>query len=214
MGVGVGVGVAAGAGVDVGTGVGDCVGVGAGVGDVVAEGVAVGVGLGVWVPTGVGVGAGVAVGVGVTVGTGVGVGATDGVGVAPPPGTAAASRPCGDGAPWTNQSVALSFVSVPLPARPPGERSMLEPVGGAETAVPSTNELLASPHPTASIGVPPTARSTIAPPVAANPLEYVASAMDAYTPAELAIRTRLPGPRIVAVDQVALRVTVEPVAVA
>ena len=144
----------------------------------------------------------------------VGVGATDGVGVAPPPGTAGAARPCGDGAPWTNQSVALSFVSVPLPARPPGERSMLEPVGGAETAVPSTNELLASPHPTASIGVPPTARSTIAPPVAANPLEYVASAMAAYTPAEFAIRTRLPGPRIVAVDQVALRVTVEPVAVA
>src|SRR6476661_7712659 len=170
--------------------------------------------VGVGVDVGVGVGVGEGVGVGVGVGAGVGVGETVGIGVAPPPGTAGAARPCGDGAPWTNQSVALSFVSVPLPARPPGERSMLDPAGGAETAVPSTNELLASPQPTASIAVPPTGRSAIAPPVAANPLEYVASATAAYTPTEFAIRTRLPGPRMVSADHVALRVTVEPVAVA
>jgi hypothetical protein len=97
---------------------------------------------------------------------------------------------------------------------PPGPRSRLDPAGGAAAAVPSTNELLASPQPTASIVVPPTTRSAIAPPVAAKPLEYVASATAAKTPAPFAINTRLPGARIVAVVQVAFRVTVDPVAVA
>ena len=91
---------------------------------------------------------------------------------------------------------------------------MLEPAGGAATAVPSTNELLASPHPTASTVVPPTTRRAIAPPVAAKPLEYVASATVAYTPAAFAISTRLPAARVVAADHVALRVTVEPLDVA
>ena len=105
-------------------------------------------------------------------------------------------------------------MSVPFPAWPPGARSRLEPAGGAAAAVPSTNELLASPQPTASTVAPPTKRSAIAPPVAAKPPEYVASARAAKTPAPFAIRTRLPGPRIVAVAQVALRVTVDPDAVA
>jgi hypothetical protein len=108
----------------------------------------------------------------------------------------------------------LSFVSAPFPAWPPGARSRLEPAGGAAAAVPSTNELLASPQPTASTVAPPTTRSAIAPPVAANPPEYGASATAAKIPAPFAIRKRLPGPRIVAEVHVALRVTVDPEAVA
>src|SRR4029078_9898854 len=121
---------------------------------------------------------------------------------------AGAARPWGDGAPCTNQSDTLSFVSVPFPTWPPGARSLPDPAGGAAPAVPSTNELLASPQPTASIGVPPTGRRAIAPPVAANPLAYGALARAAYEPAVFARRMRFPGSRIVAVDHVALRVTV------
>jgi hypothetical protein len=71
----------------------------------------------------------------------------------------------------------LLFVSVPFPAAPPGSRSRLEPALGAAAEEPSTKLLTASPQPTASIGVPPMTRSTIAPPVAASPPLYVASPM-------------------------------------
>jgi hypothetical protein len=67
------------------------------------------------------------------------------------------------------KSVALSFVSVPLPALPPGSRSIDDPTAGAGAAEPSTKAFVASPQPRASIGAPPTGRSTNAPPVAAKP---------------------------------------------
>ena len=41
------------------------------------------------------------------------------------------ASPSGDGAACTNQSLALSLVSRPFPAEPPGRRSMLDPAGGA-----------------------------------------------------------------------------------
>ncbi len=136
--------------------------------------------------TGVGVGGGVAVGAAVGVAVGVGVTVGVGVGLAPGAGTSGAPSPCGDGAACTNQSLALSFVSVALPAAPPGSRSRLEPAAGAAAAVPSTNAFVASPQPTASITAPPTSRSAIAPPVAANPPEYVASAIAAEGPGAVA----------------------------
>jgi hypothetical protein len=111
----------------------------------------------------------------------------DGTGDALATGTAAAERFCGDGRTWTNQSAALSFVSTPFPAAPPGRRSMLDEAAGAGADAPSTNALAASPQPKASIGVPPTGRRTTAPPVAARPPEYVVSAVDAYAPAALAM---------------------------
>ena len=117
----------------------------------------------------VGLGVGVGAGVGLGTDDGVGVGVSVGVGLGPGAGTAGAAPFCGDGAPCTKKSSALSFVSMPLPALAPGRRSRLEPADGAVVGVPSTKGFSASPHPTASIGVPPTARSTIAPPVAASP---------------------------------------------
>ena len=91
---------------------------------------------------------------------------------------------------------------------------MLDPAGGAGAAVPSTKAFVASPQASASIGLPPTTRSTIAPPVAAKPDEYVASATAAWMPAAFAITRWRPGSRIVDADHVALRVTVEPLDVA
>ena len=69
---------------------------------------------------------------------------------------------------------------------------------------------VASPQPTESITAPPTTRSATVPPVAANPLEYVASATAACVPAAFASRIRLPGSRTVATVHVPLRVTVDP----
>ncbi len=69
-------------------------------------------------------------------------------------------------------------MSEPLPAEPPGLRSRLDPADGADAAVLSTNAFVASPQPIASIAAPPTTRSATAPPVAAKPPEYVASATD------------------------------------
>ncbi len=94
---------------------------------------------------------------------------------------ASASR-WGPGTARITKSAALSFVSVPLPAAPPGRRSMLEPAAGAGAGAPSTKAFVASPHPTASIGVPPAGRRTTVPPVAAIPVVYVRSAIDAQTP--------------------------------
>ena len=115
-----------------------------------------------------------------------------GVGAAPD-GTGGADIACGDGLAWTIQSATFTFVSVVLPAEPPGSRSRLEPAAGAGAGAPSTNALVASPHPTASITSPPTTRRAIAPPVAANPLEYVRSAPGANRPAAFAMSTRRPG---------------------
>jgi hypothetical protein len=105
----------------------------------------------------------------VGVGVGVGFGVTDG---ADPNGW-------GVGLDWTNQSAALSLVSTPLPADPPGRRSMLDFAGGAGAAAPSTNELVAVPQPTASITSPSIRLRTTVPPSAPRPPEYVASAGDA-----------------------------------
>jgi hypothetical protein len=96
---------------------------------------------------------------------------------------------------------------------PPGNRSRLELAGGAATGDPSTKLLTASPQPTASIGVPPTTRNTIDPPVAASPPLYKASDVAANTPALFATSTRRPGSRAVGEVHVALRVTVLPEAV-
>ena len=94
-------------------------------------------------------------------------------------GTGGAARFCALGAALTSQSGALSFVSMTLPPMPPGFRSILERAAGAGAAVPSTNPLVASPQPSASIGAPPTTRRASAPPVAARPPLYEASAVEA-----------------------------------
>jgi hypothetical protein len=107
----------------------------------------------------------------------------------------------------------LSFVSVVLPAVPPGRRSTLEPAAGAAAAEPSTKSFVASPQPRASTGAPPTTRRTIAPPVAAKPPLYVASAIEAKTPLPLAMTRWRPGSSRSGAVQAALRVTVPPEAV-
>jgi hypothetical protein len=212
--VGVGVGVEVGAGVGTGTsvGVGAGVGVGEGVGVEVGVGVGPGVGLGVWVGLTVGVGAGVGVnvelGAGVGLELGIALGVAEGVGIGR--GVGAAARFCGNGGVLTTKSDALSFVSEPLPSVPPGRRSMLDPLAGAGAASPSTKVLVASPQPTASTGSPPIGLRATAPPVAANPPLYVASAMDEWIPETFATRRCRPGSRIVGVDQAAFRVTVPP----
>jgi hypothetical protein len=174
-----GSGVGSADGVDVGpgvgstgvaTGVGVALGAPVGVGTGVADGAAVGVGLGVGDSAGLGVGDGVGLGVGDGIGLGVGDGIGLGVGD-DASGTGGEVRFCATGEPFTTRSAALSFVSVTLPPGPPGSRSSDDPAGGAAPALPSTNELVASPHATASIGDPPIWRSTIAPPVAASPPE-------------------------------------------
>ena len=177
-GVGTGVGASVGVGSMVGVGDGSSVGaaVGSAVGAVVGEGVSVGTGA---VADGVALGATVGNGVSVAAGESVGVAAGVVVGVAPGAGTGGAAIDCGFGDAWVNQSTAFEFVSVVLPLRPPGLRSMLEPAAGAGAGEPSTKVLVASPQPTASTGAPPMTRSTIAPPVAANPPLYVASARPA-----------------------------------
>jgi hypothetical protein len=91
---------------------------------------------------------------------------------------------------------------------------MLDPAAGAAAEVPSMNPFVASPQATESIGVPPTGRKTTAPPVAAKPPEYVASAGAAKIPAPFATSRCLPGSRTRLADHVALRVTVDPVEVA
>ncbi len=207
--VGDAVAVGVGDGVGVGVGEGDGVGLAVGVGEGVGPGL--GVGLGVVLAVGVGVGVGVGGGLAVGVAVGDGAGLDVGLGVGLPTGIGAAARFCGFGDPWTRKSAALSFESIPLPAAPPGRRSPLEPAAGAGMAVVSTKAFVASPQPTASIGAPPIGRSTNAPPVAANPPEYVTSAVAAKMPAVLAMRMCWPAPSGWVAAQVALRVTVEPV---
>jgi hypothetical protein len=204
VGVGLGVGIRLGVGVDVGVGAGVAAGVGVGGG----------VGAGVGVAVGAGVADGEGVGIRVGVGVATGVADADGEGDGPEGGVGVAARFCGVGDVRTAKSSEFSLVSVPFPSAPPGSRSMLEPAAGAGATVPSTNEFVASPQPTASIGVPPIGRSAIAPPVAANPPLYVASATGAKTPAVFAISRCRPGSRIVATVQEAFRVTVLPVDVA
>ena len=199
IGPGVGVAVGVGVGTAVGTGVGAGVGVGVGVG----VGSAVGLGLGLG---GEGAGTGGDVdGPGDNAGVGVGVGLGVGVG--------AAARFCGTGALFTVQSARLLFVSSPLPADPPGRRSRLEPATGAGAAVPSTNAFKASPQPSASSGAPPIGRKTSVPPVPARPPLKLVSASAAYVPLPLASSRWRPGASDIEVDQVALRVIVEPLAV-
>jgi hypothetical protein len=183
------------------------VGVGTGVGSGVGVGVGVGVGAGVGAGVGVGVGAGVGAGVGV--GVGLGEGEADGAGA----GVGGAARFCGTGASWTNQSAALSFVSIPFPSLPPGRRSSDPFGGGAAAGDPSTNPFEASPQPTASTGAPPIGRRTSVPPVAASPPLYVASAMAAKAPTPFATRRCWPGARRSGPLQATFRVTVPPVAV-
>ena len=205
---GLGDGVGVGVGEGTGDGLGDGVGVGVGVGDGLGDGVGVGVGVGDGV--GVGLGEGVGVGVGVAVGLGSGPVVGEGDGGEEGSGTGRAARFCGTGAASTTQSAAFWFVSVTFPALPPGLRSMLWPAGGADAAAPSTNGFVASPQPTASTGAPPTTRSTSAPPVAANPPEYVASAVEANTPREFATRRCRPVPRSSRSLHAAFLVTVDP----
>ena len=97
-------------------------------------------------------------------------------GVALGAGIGPAARPWATGAALTTKSAALSFVSTELPSGPPGRRSIELPAAGAGAAIPSTKAFVASPQATASTGWPPIGRTTIAPPVAAKPPEYVASA--------------------------------------
>src|SRR2546423_11366488 len=85
--------------------------------------VAAGVGEGV----GAGVGGAVAVGLAVGLTVGLTLGLAVGLGDAPGPGVGGAARFCGAGTAWSTKSAALSFVSAPLPAAPPGNRSMLDP---------------------------------------------------------------------------------------
>ena len=68
-----------------------------------------------------------------------------GLGLPPAPGSPARPGSAGLGV-ATAKSAAFTFVSVPLPADPPGSRSMLDPAGGAGAAVPSTNAFVASPQ--------------------------------------------------------------------
>jgi hypothetical protein len=99
-----------------------------------------------------------------------------GVGPLPEPGRAGAARFSGTGAEFSAKSPALLFESETLPPARPGPRSMLDPAGDAAAAAVSRKAFVASPQPTASIGVPPVGRSVSAPPVAAMPAVYVASA--------------------------------------
>ena len=166
LGSGLSVGCSDGGGLDsavVGVGVGDAVGAG-----MVSSGVHGGVGSGAIVGSGVSVGG--SVGMGVAVGLGVDV--ANGVGVSL--GTAAAASGCGTGAPFTAASAALLFVSVALPAAPPGLRSRLDEAGGAAPADPSTKVLAASPQLSESMTAPPTTRSAMLPPVAERPPLYCA----------------------------------------
>ena len=166
-----------------GDGVGDTVGDADGLGGAVGEGSMVGVGDGDTVGVGLGDSVGVTVGDGDGMGVGTGggglgvvVGVGDGDALGGTGGTGAAARFWASGAEFAMKSAALSFVSTELPRGPPGRRSIELPAAGADAAVPSTNEFVASPQPTVSRGSPPIERTTIAPPVAAKPPEYVASA--------------------------------------
>ncbi len=152
------------------------------------------------------------------VATGVDVGVAStlvvGVGVVPGDhGTGGSASAWGSGLAWTNQSRLSSLVSMPLPSGPPGSRSRLEPAGGAGAGDPSTKPLAAVPQAIESMTVPSPARSATAPPAAASPPLYVASAPLAKLPAASANRRCWPGSNGVGVVQAALRVTVPPVAV-
>ncbi|MEO8274020.1 MAG: hypothetical protein ABI620_08130 [Chloroflexota bacterium] len=218
-GLAVGVGVVVGAGVGVGVGLGVELGVEVGAAVLVGTGVSVGAALGSTVEVGLGVAVGsadgtvVAVGPGVLVGAAVGADVGLGVEDALGAGTGGAASDCGFGEAWLNQSVELAFVSIVLPPRPPGFRSMLAPAAGAPIDEPSTKEFVASPQPTASIGAPPIGRRTIAPPVAAKPPLYVASASPAKIPEVLPTSRCCPGSRRVPLAHEAFRVTVLPVEV-
>ncbi len=236
---GVGAGLFVGAGVEDGVGVGSAVGDGVGMG----VGVGVGLGSAVGDERGGATAPGCPSGHGVDDGVGVGSAVGDGVGCrgwrpasawatasrsawaarsVTASGQASASVPervgaasgCGIGWARTIQSAALSFESAMLPSRPPGRRSIELPAGGAGAAPPSTKALVASPQPTASITWPPTWRRTTAPPVAARPPLYVASAAPAWRPRPFAISTWRPGSTRSDPVQAALRVTVAPEALA
>jgi len=222
-GVVVAVGVAAGVpvgvplGVSVWVEVGSGIEIGAGVGPSVDSGEAVAVDSGV--PSGAGDEANVGVGCSVPgsvaggLADAVAVGTPTGEGEAVGPGAGEEARDCGTGFGWMNQSERLSFVSRVLPARPPGRRSRLDFAGGAGATAPSTNEFVAVPHPTASITVPSRWRKATAPPSAASPPEYVASARGPYMPVALATSRCCPGASGSGAEKRALRVTVEPDAV-
>ena len=68
------------------------------------------------------------------VGEASGVGSGGGVPVGTGAGTGGAARFWGFGEAWTKKSATLSFVSLVLPAMPPGRRSRLEPAAGAGAA--------------------------------------------------------------------------------
>src|SRR5918996_5249730 len=157
-----------------------------------ADGPGEDVGTGVEVATGVGLGTadGVDPAVGLALGSAVGVGASVAIGVGVADGSGAGGDVlfwgCG-GDSW-RKSAALSFVSWPDPAPPPGRRSTDAPAGGAGTGAPSSQVDAALPHPNASIALDaPWMRSARLPPVAAMPLGYSTSAMPAKAPASLAI---------------------------
>ena len=97
--------------------------------------------------------------------------------------------------------------------RTPGRRSIELPAAGAGAAIPSTKAFVASPQTTASTGWPPMGRTTIAPPVAAKPPEYVTSAEAAKIPDAFATSRWRPGSRASGVDHEAFRVTVLPLLV-
>ena len=124
---------------------------------------------------------GVATGVGVAGALIVGVAVGDGVpgGGDIGSGTGALPAFCGSGRLLSTKSTRLSSASWIDPAWPPGNRSRLDPAAGAAAARPSSHAV-AVPQPTESSAVDaPWMRSAQAPPVAATPLAYVRSPMDA-----------------------------------
>jgi hypothetical protein len=161
-----------GLGVRDGLELGDRVGVATGVGLAEALGISDGLAEGVADGLGESDGAGVRLGegssLGVAEGEGEPLGVADIEGEGEAIGVAAAF--CGSGAARVTKSPMLSLVSCPDPAEPPGNRSRLDPAGGAGAGVPSSQVLVAVPHPTASIAVAaPWMRSATLPPLAANP---------------------------------------------
>ncbi len=157
--------------------------------------------------SGVGVAAGVGLGVAVGLGVGVGVGVT--------PGTAGEARFCGPGVPEMNQSVALSFVSVALPAAPPGRRSRLDDAGGAAIGD-ALDEGVGRIAPADRIDHGPADDPKRDRPTGRGEPAGVRRVprRRRYEPAPFTTRIRRPGARIVDALHVALRVTVDPLDVA
>jgi hypothetical protein len=160
----------------VGLGVG-ATGVGVGVGDADGEGDGVAIGDGVGLGVALGVDGCVALAVALAIGVPAGdsdvvaealeVGVVLGVGDGGTIGAEAAFW--GPGIARSTKSAALSSLSCPEPAAPPGRRSRLEPAAGAEAGCVSSHAV-AAPHPTASMAVDaPWIRSAHAPPVDATP---------------------------------------------